>query len=45
MHWTNIYKAIAAAGYQQYVTMGFLPQGDAAAVLKQAVAEAKSALA
>ncbi len=44
MNWTNIYKAIAATGYQQYVTMEYLAQGDQRQVLIQAVAEAKASL-
>jgi hydroxypyruvate isomerase len=45
MNWKYIYQAIAKTGYKQYVTMEYLPTGDQAAVLKKAVAEARSALA
>ncbi len=39
MNYANIYRAIAKAGYQNYVTMEYLPTGDAAASLTKAVKE------
>lgn len=45
MNYSNIYKAIAAAGYDSYITMEYLPKGEPIESLKKAVTEMRAALA
>jgi hydroxypyruvate isomerase len=41
MNYTNIYRAIKQTGYQGYVTMEYLPEGDQTASLTRAVRDMK----
>lgn len=45
MNYDNIYRAIRKTGYAGYITMEYLPLGDAAASLTKAVKDMRSALA
>jgi hydroxypyruvate isomerase len=44
MNYANIYKAVQKTGYAGYVTMEYLPLGDAVASLTKAVNEMRAAL-
>lgn len=45
MYYANIYKAIAKAGYEHYITMEYLPLREPIQSLQTAVTEMRSALA
>jgi len=45
LHYANIYRAIAGAGFRGHIAMEYLPAGEQVASLTQAVAELRRAIA